>query len=446
MSEAGLDSPSVSHTYETTKAREKILRQPDKIIWDHQYAYRNSPYRFLHHQKGVIGSVNVRLLQASNLQRSYWSALAMIPGVKHLGISKAHGEISSYAQISLQSDSSECLTSPVVPFNNAPKWNNCEGTLTLRKGCLKDGQSVKLFIQCVEEASGVERKMGALPLLPSQDDRVLGMAELDISSVLLGESSIMDVWVDIYKDPRKRAEDGTATTPGVASLHGMEDEEDSVGKASLYQVDDRKPAASAKGDMPKMTGRVRLLVTYRPNGMAPQPHDLVALECFARRHPRSSSCTPLLPPLSPMRVLQVHDAFVLVEYRLKFGCGKATMRLPRTAVFVIERTNLIDGALNLALFPTDFFFSTPVGHGVAELTGPLVGAVTELSMPALLSAKLLWTAVRTTTFAGMSGVGAATNAILQSSKAAAHDRHQQQSFHAKKSGGHQQQQQQYVSL
>jgi hypothetical protein len=31
------------------------------------------------------------------------------------------------------------------------------------------------------------------------------------------------------------------------------------------------------------TGEVRVLVSYAPNGISPQPNDLVALEAFARR-------------------------------------------------------------------------------------------------------------------------------------------------------------------
>jgi hypothetical protein len=54
----------------------------------------------LHHQNGVIGTFNVYLLEASDLKRTYWSALAFVP-VKHLGLSKAHGDVLSYCTFSL---------------------------------------------------------------------------------------------------------------------------------------------------------------------------------------------------------------------------------------------------------------------------------------------------------------------------------------------------------
>src|SRR5210317_651011 len=52
-------------------------------------------YRHLHHQRGTIGTFHVRLLEGKNLQRKHWSALSLGP-VKHLGLSCAHGEVSSF--------------------------------------------------------------------------------------------------------------------------------------------------------------------------------------------------------------------------------------------------------------------------------------------------------------------------------------------------------------
>ena len=57
-------------------------------------------YRHLHHQRGIIGTFHVRLLEGRNLQRKHWSALSLGP-VKHLGLSRAHGEVSSFGTLRL---------------------------------------------------------------------------------------------------------------------------------------------------------------------------------------------------------------------------------------------------------------------------------------------------------------------------------------------------------
>ena len=87
-------------TYEATQAANATRFQPDPIHWHDGAAFRDSNYRQLHHQRGCTGLFHVRLLEAANLQRSYWSALALGP-VKHLGLSKAHGAVSSFCTFRL---------------------------------------------------------------------------------------------------------------------------------------------------------------------------------------------------------------------------------------------------------------------------------------------------------------------------------------------------------
>jgi hypothetical protein len=60
-----------SSTYEATKARQSTRSQPDKVHWDGSAAFRDKPYRQLHHQDGVTGIFRVRLLEAADLQRSH---------------------------------------------------------------------------------------------------------------------------------------------------------------------------------------------------------------------------------------------------------------------------------------------------------------------------------------------------------------------------------------
>jgi len=375
----------VEETYEATKARQSTWAQPDKIHWQKDAAFRSSPYRQLHHQKGIIGRFEIRLLEASNLKRSYWSALALGP-VKHLGLSKAHGPISSYCVLSLVG---ETRKSPVVANNDHPVWTSCSYTMPLRKG-LKDGTPVLLNVEMAEDATAAEA-MG-LPGVPSPQERVLGRGVLDIGELCLGQdvhgkphSGVLDAWITIHKD-----------------------------------------------DKEQVTGRVRVLVSYTPNGLDPHANDLVALEAFARRSLLHASCRPMVPPLLPLKVLQVRDDWLLCEYNM-FGTPtkKATLKIHRNAVFVIERTNIIDGALNLALTPTDMFFNTPVGRTTAHVAAPVVQAGFELIQPALLGTRVIWAALRTTTFAGMMGVQAASHAVWSQSRDAAERRDHEASFHRK---------------
>jgi hypothetical protein len=56
--------------------------------------------------------------------------------------------------------------------------------------------------------------------------------------------------------------------------------------------------------------------------------------------------------------------------------------------------------------------STSLGNAVKDLLGPAFVAGRQLLMPALLSSKLVWMAVRTTALASVTGVQAATSAFV----------------------------------
>lgn len=404
-------------TYEATKARQSTQSQPDKIHWDRTWAFRESPYRHLHHQRGVIGVFRIRLLEAADLQRSYWSALALGP-VRHLGLSKAHGAVSSYCSLSLAfadthheekiSTTSKDLDkkpaakkrtgvdqvlgkSQVVPQDNNPTFDS-QFEVTLRKGAMpRDGMRVVLHVRVDEDATAIE---SMVPIIPSGGDtRLLGVGKLDLTDLCLGETeagktvpSVLDAWIPISLKGQE--------------LPGIEDE-------TYYDKDDplSPPRKRVMEQPPPVTGMVRILASYQPHGLDPQVKDVIALEAFARRNPATSSCRPVLPPLMPLTVLERRGNFVLAAYSANDN-RKACVRLHRNAVFVIERQNLVDAAHNLAMLPADVWMSTPVGRAVGEVSAPVVAASKEVLMPALLSVKLVWMAFRTTTLAGMSGVQA----------------------------------------
>ena len=202
----------------------------------------------------------------------------------------------------------------------------------------------------------------------------------------------------------------------------------------------------------KRTGRVRVLVSYEPHGMEPRRGDVAALECFARRDPSTSSCRILIPPLSPLRVLDVIGSHCLVEYDLpqpdmealttrdrkkqygtendhhsqhthrdhKGGGGNSSTRktgrarIHRNSLFVIERTNAVDGAVNLALAPVDAYLSTPLGRATSQIAGPLLDAAGELAAPAMLTGRLMMASVSTVSAVGLTSAGAIASTVVRS--------------------------------
>jgi hypothetical protein len=429
-----------SSTYESTKARRSTQSQPDKIHWDGKTSFRDQPYRQLHHQRGFIGFFKVRLLEASDLKRSYWSPLALGP-VRHLGLSKAHGDVSSFCSFTLtyadsyerddakrkhrsvgirqgdwdkkpaakdssskQHNKQPMIVSPVVPADNNPFWENCQFELPLRKGCMpEDGMRIQLQVRVDEDSTAVEN---IIPGIPSGgDSRLLGIGRIDITDLCLGESSrdrqslpgVQESWIPI----------------SLPDQHKQESSE----QFSFSKDDDPLAPPAAKSDQSdpvRITGMVRVLVTYEPVGLEPQPKDIVALEAFARRNLASASCRPLLQPLMPLTVVERRGSYLLCEYTLSdTRRRKACVRLHRNVVFVIERQNLADAAHDLALLPIDVVMSTPLGQAAAHALAPAAAAVKEVFMPALLTAKLLWMAARTTTLAGLSGFQALGSTLWQ---------------------------------
>lgn len=413
-----------SSTYEATRARQSTHGLADKIHWAQESAFRSQPYRLLHHQNGVVGKFRVRLLEAADLQRTYWSPLALGP-VKHLGLSKAHGQISSFCSFGIKFeqavDSMNVATnpnnlegkpaatqrwktlavSPIVPQNSNPVWENCQFDIPLLKGAMpEDGMRILLCIRVDEEATAAEHMLPGIP--SGGDSRLLGTGTLDVTSLCLGETwkgqsqvGVVDAWFPISSPDRNSDAAAAAELPP-----------DKLSRDVISKLPP-KPA--------NITGRVRVLVSYDPHGLDPQQHDLVALEAFARRSPRHATCRPLLPPLAPFTVLEKRGPYLLVEYDLGRHGKKACMRLHRNAVFCIERKNLVDTTINLAMLPADLWMSTPLGRKTAEVVAPVVAAGREILMPAMLSVKLVWIALRTTTLAGLSGVQAATGAMFHES-------------------------------
>lgn len=462
LSASSSTSLGAGATYEATKAAERTRYQPDPIHWHGASAFRDGSYRQLHHQHGRVGTFHIRLLEAANLQRSYWSALALGP-VKHLGLSKAHGAVSSFCTFRLEfaefadvADGSSnkensrrhflhslgedrkpaaavsgkrgsnnknkkrpAVVSPVVPNDNNPVWDSCQFEFPLKKGAMPhDGMRVLLHVQVEEDATALDNFM---PL--TGGNRLIGVGSLDLTELCLGETvtgqplpGVRDAWVDIALPPEIDSEQQQLQHELLFHSYGKDD------PLAPPPVSKNSNNSNNNNDEPKLTGMVRVLVSYDPFGLEPQPKDVVALEAFARRHPGHSSCRPVLEPLSPLAVLERRGSYALCEYLLAGGGGgpnrdrdhsKVCVRLHRNALFVIERQNLLDAAHNLALLPVDVVMSTPVGRACHRALGPVAHAGGQLVMPLALSVKLLWMAARTTGLGVVSGVQALGTTVWQ---------------------------------
>lgn len=448
------DSP---RTYEAAKAQQSNQRHPDRIHWEERKSFRGQPYRLLHHQRGKMGTVSVRLVEASDLKRSYWSALAL-PGVKHLGLSTAHGEISSFCSLGIdyQPRTEESWRQPAEPNqkpqfttnvntkytqksptahkNNNPVWENCNMTFDLHKGAMPvDGMKILLRLRMDEDSTAVEN---ILPGIPSGGDtRLIGVGCLDITSICLGENTlgqtipgVLDAWIPIsmkgqpsqHLSPQSLLREATA-----ASFHHED---------PLAPPKDSHTTAGNSHATSSITGMVRVIVTYEPHGLEPMPRDIIALECFARRSNVHNSCRPLLPPLMPLQVIDRRSSYILAEYTAMDN-RKACVRLHRNAVFVIERQSLVDAAQNLALLPVDCWMATPVGQAVAHAGAPIVAASKELLMPALLSIKLIWMGVRTAGLASLSGATALASTLLKEGSSSLTSKHSEEHMYRRHEGG-----------
>ena len=230
----------------------------------------------------------------------------------------------------------------------------------------------------------------------------------------MGKLDMMDVWIPLYHP---------SSIQKAPSASGEESSEQQQ----------QQPAADS--------GKVHLLISYTPNGMAPKRDDIVAFESFARRPLGSSSggqsenmgpiINPIIPPLSPLLVIDTHGQYLLLEYMTsrtvtsvdRNGNVKSSRwerchrtRIHRNAIFVIERRTLMDAAGNLARLPGDIVLSTPIGQEIAHASAPIVAAAGELMGPALLSMRLMWATGGTGVKVALAGARAATDAVVTASQ------------------------------
>ncbi len=176
---------------------------PDAPLWRPELAVRKNPYRYLEHQKGTIGMLNIRLIDGRDLDR----------GLDASGSGKASGTVSPQVLIRV---AEEEVRSSVASRNAHPSWRE-RYSVPLRKGVLQEGAPVLVIFQVVDASSMWKSTLGA-------KGKELGTGSLDILALLNGSrgSHVMDDWVEL--------------SPGGGALHvvveyepvGMEPEKDDV--------------------------------------------------------------------------------------------------------------------------------------------------------------------------------------------------------------------------
>ena len=481
---------SSNSTYEQARAQSREQSLPDKIAWDPATSYRNKPYRLLQHQNGIVGYVHVRLIEGRDLRRSQQSfndgqlniskdqqqrspvsayALLLLSccssedqeeesvfgpnSFEHLKM--VGGEEFQYlkqrqpytaADVPVSSrDSSQNQTfssagttnrgtfrsSTVVESDN-PVWpvsstssdpSSSSGRtssfrISLRKGLVHpEGSTVMLNLQLQDDPQASSKARGALslPSIPGlggggggagagQHD--LGRATVNLSSLLMGEEPVLDIWVDL------RHRDTVSSVASSAARHGS-------AVASGSSTADSSARLSTNG-------RIRVLLSYEPEGLRPQINDYVTLEAFARQ-PTNLVIKPIA---QPMKVVASRGEYLLLQYRCsspstrwstsatsrrKFHQGR--IRVHRNTVFVIERVSFVDGVVDTVLKPVDIIASAPLAQDVGRAISPYTGALGDLAMPAVLSGKIILAATKTAASAGITGLATTVKVLLMAAAA-----------------------------
>jgi hypothetical protein len=331
--------------------------------------------------------------------------------------------------------------STTISNDNNPIWTSNNFTLPLHKDDLlpslsADGGRIALEILTEEEMAapeslmmgGVSTATSLVPvvgkhigtkgaeMLGLSSDRLIGRGYVDLMPLLLG------VWEEEFDKENKEN----------TNLNNIE--EDTVDEFGKIAVDShwKKRRLERMGVLDvwiplvreeEIRGKVHLQISYQPNGMTPQKHDVVALESFARRPSlEMGSITPILPPLYPLSVVETKGSYLLCEYTTsrtvtsvdRSGNVKSSkwervhrVRIHRNAAFVIERRTLLDTVGDVARLPGDIVFSTPIGREVADASAPIVAAASEVVAPMFIWGRLLLAAGGTGVKAGLVGLQAA---------------------------------------
>ena len=368
--------------------------------------------------------------------------------------------------------------SSTIQFDSNPKWPSVQTEtnislfdIPLMKGALpQDGMEIILSVQMREEKTAAD---SFVPIGKGGGDGLLGEGEINLTGLVLrglesngssgngrrssiNHSSNNSTFVDVYdgwitlKNPYNENKKDKRTTNN--------NNNNSDNKSSNNKEDDN----STNDDY---YGQVRLLISYEPNGMKPQRGDIIAFESFARQPYALSKCPTIIPPLHPLQIKDIRGEYILATYDMissiqrlqssqyqndriytssmdvvrdddpyhnhkRTKTKQGSMRIHRNAIFVIERTNILDAAVDLSLKPTDMILSTQMGQNISDATQPYVEAAGDLLAPVLLSSRLLFEAGKVGGGALAIGVKSAIVNVVENSDPEKRRKAKRASFHS----------------
>ena len=387
-------------------------------------------YRFRKDNSNIFGNVGTNrdnhIMDQSNVDSCQQTSLqdTSYPDWQHSNIASVASVASASVNNTASKDSStnnavnpsnviiytnnKMYQSSTIPSNSNPKWpsvqtenNTSVFNIPLTKGSMpQDGMDVILSIQMKEKTSAAD---SFVPIGKGggSGDGILGVGEINLTGLVLRDLLSQTSTIGTHLgDVQTNSTDGSVNEGDFADVYDQ--------WINLTDNDN-----NSKGEENKSHGQVRLLISYEPHGLTPQKGDTIAFESFARRPTLVSKSPMIVPPLHPLKVKDIRGEYILAAFdmmissfnhndnvgnhmdnsssteKVKKTRHLGSFRIHRNAIFVIERTNLFDTAVDLSLKPTDVLLSTKVGQDVSEAAQPYIDTVGDILAPAILSSKLL---------------------------------------------------------
>jgi len=218
-----------------------------------------------------------------------------------------------------------------------------EKEVVLKKGDFDDGEAVIMKVRMMKGKSILKTVLSG--------DTLLGECDVNLTNLLKGKKSSLTGWRDISLP----AEDSTTAV---------------------------------------IVGRIRLNLTYKPVGEAPDRNDVVCFENFAREKTNAMGTDASLifaNTLHPMVVIDKSENYLYVQYKMRSNNSSNSnnnnddrygrIKIHRNSVFVIERLNMVDGLWDMLLKPTDAIMNTAAGEKAKEIAMPTIDYAVNLAKP-----------------------------------------------------------------
>eukprot|EP00752_Nemacystus_decipiens_P011279 g10023.t1 len=326
-------------------------------VWKKHLSFRGQPYRYAHHQNGVMGHLQVRVVAASEISEPDWSRVATNLNINAIAGGGAGGGNAfpyvtvSFGKCSERSSAQEALLDSLGTLRAS--WPRERLSVEVMKGEIRAGENPFLSVQVYNQDSVVQSVLSsAVSTVMGSQGSLLGAGQLDVSPLLAGGAHLIDTWVEL--EPK---------------------------------------------------GRVHLHVEYEPKGIQPATNDVVFLESFARW-----GDSLVIPPGAPMVVLDRKMPFLLVAFDTFTG-REGRLRLHRNCVSVVERLNWLDVALATLARPVDALLRTNTGSWCVRKTRPLLLPLIVMLAPLQASLLVAFSALKV----AVKGMLMGTQAVYQES-------------------------------